>query len=48
MAANGLVAETEIVEPVAAAVERALDIAGPRDLILVSGSFYVVGEVPGL
>jgi len=47
-AARGCVAEIEIVEPVAAAVHRALEVAGPRDLILVSGSFYVVAEVPSL
>lgn len=46
--AQGYAAEIEVVEPVGAAVHRALEIAGPRDLILVSGSFYVVGEVPSL
>lgn len=47
-AGEGRVPEIEIVQPVAEAVRRALEIAGPRDLILVSGSFYVVGEVPSL
>lgn len=43
-AARGLVREIEIVEPVNQAVERALEIASPHDLVLVTGSFYVVGE----
>lgn len=36
----------EVVDSVPAALERALSLATPRDLILVTGSFYVVGEVP--
>lgn len=36
----------EVVETVPAAVHRALELAGHRDLVLVTGSFYVVGEVP--
>ena len=44
-AAEGLVPEVEIVEPVPKAVERALQLASPSDLVLVTGSFYVIGEV---
>lgn len=47
-AAEGHVARVEVVEPVARAVTRGIELAGPCDLILVSGSFYVVGEVPSL
>ncbi len=35
----------EVVVPAARAVEAALAAAGPEDLVLVSGSLYVVGEV---
>ena len=41
----GLVAEA--VPSVEEAVRRALAVAGPDDLVLVSGSFYVVGEARG-
>ena len=36
----------ESVEPVAAAVERALQLAAPDDIICVTGSFYTIAEVP--
>jgi dihydrofolate synthase/folylpolyglutamate synthase len=35
----------ELVKPVAAALERAISLAGPEDLILVTGSLYFIGEV---
>jgi dihydrofolate synthase/folylpolyglutamate synthase len=44
--ARSLGTPTEVVEPVAAAVERALAEAGPDDVICVTGSFYVLAEVP--
>ncbi|MCL5104581.1 MAG: bifunctional folylpolyglutamate synthase/dihydrofolate synthase [Armatimonadetes bacterium] len=37
--------QVEIAEPVPEAVRRALEIAGENDLILVTGSFYTIGEV---
>jgi folylpolyglutamate synthase/dihydropteroate synthase len=36
--------ETLIVPEVRAAVQRALDHASPDDLVLVTGSLFVVGE----
>ena len=39
-------AEVEVVENVPDAVSRALRIAGEEDLVLVTGSFYTIGEVP--
>ncbi|MGQ9880738.1 MAG: bifunctional folylpolyglutamate synthase/dihydrofolate synthase [Armatimonadota bacterium] len=36
----------EIIPSVAEAVEHAMSIAEPDDLVVVTGSFYVVGEVP--
>jgi dihydrofolate synthase/folylpolyglutamate synthase len=36
---------TESVAPVAAALERALQLAGPGDMILATGSLFVVAEV---
>lgn len=36
----------EVVEPVPAAVEQALAEAGPEDVVCVTGSFYVLAEVP--
>ena len=45
-AARALGADVETVNSVPAAVERALEIAGPDDLVLVTGSFYTIGEVP--
>lgn len=36
----------EIVEPVTAAVERALQMANADDIICVTGSFYTIAEVP--
>lgn len=44
-AARALGAEVEAVDNVPAAVDRALEIADPHDLILVTGSFYTIGEV---
>jgi len=38
--------QVEVVEPVAAAVERALQIAAPEDIVCVTGSFYTIAEVP--
>lgn len=46
-AAGALGADVEIVERVPDAVKRAMQIADPSDLILVTGSFYVIGEVDG-
>ncbi|MGC8863789.1 MAG: bifunctional folylpolyglutamate synthase/dihydrofolate synthase [Armatimonadota bacterium] len=37
--------EVETVTPVPAALDRALDLASEDDLILVTGSFYTIGEV---
>lgn len=39
-------ADVTIVEPVARAVEEAISIANDDDLVLVTGSFYTIGEVP--
>ena len=36
---------TELIKPVEAALERAKDLAGPEDLVLVTGSLYFIGEV---
>ncbi len=47
-AARRYVSEIEVIEPVSAAVHRALELATPRDLVLITGSFYVVGEVSDL
>lgn len=44
-AALALGADVEIVDHVPDAVDRALKIANPDDLILVTGSFYTIGEV---
>lgn len=44
-AAQTLGADVEIVDKVPAAVERALELAEPDDLVLVTGSFYTIGEV---
>lgn len=44
-AARKFTDQVEIAEPVPAAVARALEIAGENDLILVTGSFYTIGEV---
>jgi dihydrofolate synthase/folylpolyglutamate synthase len=38
--------DVTVVTPVSEAVDRALELAGPRDLICVTGSFYTIGEVP--
>jgi dihydrofolate synthase/folylpolyglutamate synthase len=35
----------ELIKPVKDALERALALAGPRDLILITGSLYFIGEV---
>jgi len=35
----------EVIRPVEAALGRAVDLAGPEDLVLVTGSLYFVGEV---
>ena len=40
--------KVEVVDRVPEAVNRALEIAGENDLILVTGSFYTIGEVPPL
>ncbi len=42
-AARGLGLETVVEEDVGAALERAVALAGERDLVLVTGSLYVVG-----
>ena len=44
-AARALGADVEVVDRVPEAVNRALEIANPDDLILVTGSFYTIGEV---
>lgn len=44
MVARGLGGEVEIVESVPEAVKRALELAQPDDLVLVTGSFYTIGE----
>ena len=44
-AARALGADVEVVDRVPEAVDRALEIADPDDLILVTGSFYTIGEV---
>jgi dihydrofolate synthase/folylpolyglutamate synthase len=36
---------TELIKPVEAALERAKALAGPEDLVLVTGSLYFIGEV---
>lgn len=36
----------EVVKPVESAVERALSYADPDDLVCVTGSFYILNEVP--
>lgn len=41
-------ADVEVVDKVPEAVERALEIAEENDLVLVTGSFYTIGEVPPL
>ncbi len=38
-------ADVEILSPPLAAARKALSDAGPRDLIVITGSFYVVGDV---
>jgi len=45
-AASMYCADVTVVEPVKDAVERALSIAGPDDLVCVAGSFYVLNETP--
>lgn len=45
-AARSHCADVSVVEPVSEAVRRALESAGENDLILVTGSFYTIGEVP--
>lgn len=47
-AAEGLVPEIETVDRVADAFVRATELASPGDLVVVTGSFYVIGEVPRL
>lgn len=44
-AAEALGADIEVVDEVPAALQRALDVAGEEDLVLVTGSLYVVGCV---
>jgi dihydrofolate synthase/folylpolyglutamate synthase len=44
--ARALGTPAEVVEPVPAAVERALADARPQDVICAAGSFYVLAEVP--
>ncbi len=36
----------EVIPPVPDAVRQAIDEAGPRDMVLITGSFYTVGEAP--
>ncbi len=43
--AGDFVRRTELIRPAEAALERALDLAGPEDLVLVTGSLYFIGEV---
>ena len=38
-------ADVEAIERVPNAVQRALELAGEKDLVLVTGSFTVIGEV---
>jgi dihydrofolate synthase/folylpolyglutamate synthase len=45
--ARALGTPAEVIEPVPAAVARALAEARPEDVICVTGSFYVLAEVPG-
>lgn len=44
-AAGAMGVEAEIVDNIPGAVQRAMEIARPDDLILVTGSFYTIGEV---
>ncbi|HTN78648.1 MAG TPA: hypothetical protein VMK16_03160, partial [Acidimicrobiales bacterium] len=46
-AATALDIDVVVVEGVAAAVQRALDEALADDLVLITGSLYVVGEARG-
>lgn len=46
-AARALGADVEVADNVPAAVARARELADPEDMILVTGSFYTIGEVPG-
>lgn len=43
--AAGRAEQIEVITPVAAALERARRLAGPGDLVLVTGSLYFIGEV---
>jgi len=43
--ARKLVGDVEVIDHVPDAVSRAIDVAGEDDLILVTGSFYTIGEV---
>jgi folylpolyglutamate synthase/dihydropteroate synthase len=38
-------AQIEVIPSVPAAVRAAIAVAGPQDMILITGSFYTVGEV---
>jgi len=38
--------DVSIIEPVEDAVRHALSVAGPDDLVCVTGSFYTISEVP--
>ena len=44
--ARSLGLRTTTVEPAAVAIERAWNLAQPGEAVVVTGSFYVVGEVP--
>lgn len=43
--AGRFVARVEVVEDRQAAVQRALELAGPEDVVVVTGSFFLVGDV---
>jgi dihydrofolate synthase/folylpolyglutamate synthase len=43
-AAETLGGEGEVVSGIPEAVKRAKDVAGPKGLILITGSFFTVGE----
>ncbi len=44
--ASQICSDVEEVVPVTAAVERAQQLAGPQDIILITGSFTTIAEVP--
>ncbi len=45
-AARRFCSDVETAGPVASALRAALSAAGPRDMVVITGSFYTVGEAP--